>query len=599
MRWLSRDLREAVLPVMTILRWIGRILRGLCLGLGVIVVALILTAGIAAWYFKPGGTDIAAGSMLHLEFDRAITEAPGAGPLAQLLAGRQLTLQDVVVALERAKTDDRIDGVVADLSRTSLPFAQLQELRNAILSFRESGKEAHAFADGYGNGGYYLASAFATIWLQPSGDFSVVGLAAEVPFARDLLDRLGIQPRMVRLEEYKGAMDSMIEREMSPAFRESTTSLLNSLSRQMIDGIASGRSMDADAVAGFIDKAPLHAEAARTAGLVDHGAYWSEVRQRLGATTPLIKPKAYLAATEKDTDAAHKLAVIYAVGQIVTGGDGLSPLSSDLVVDAKRISAAIRAADRDDTVQAILLRIDSGGGSYVGSDRIWHAVGQAKKPVVASMGAAAASGGYFIAAPADQIVANPGTLTGSIGVIGGKMVLTRLWDNLDVAWEQITTAENAAIYSANKDFTPTQWRQFRSQLRHAYDDFVGKVAAGRAMDQSTALSRAKGRVWTGAQAKEKGLVDRLGGFQQAVAAARDLAGIDAAADVDLVVFPQADPFDWFDRFLQGTTTTGTWFQALAWLGILSPDLVPAATELVRQTVAPDRIQLLAPPIRIH
>jgi len=599
MRHLSHDQRNATVPAMIVLRWIGRILRGLCLGLGGIVLVLILAAVVTAWYFKPGGTTIAAGSMLHLELDHAIVEAPGAGPLGQLLAGRQLTLRDVVTALERAKTDNRIDGVVADLSRTTLPFAQLQELRDAVMSFRESGKQTHAFADGYDNRGYYLASAFADIWLQPSGDFSVIGLAAEVPFARDLLDRLGVEPRMVRLEEYKGAMDSLIEREMSPAYRESTKSLLDSLSRQLIDGIATGRSLDAAAVAGLIDKAPLHAGQAHAAGLVDHPAYWSELRQSLGATTALIKPKAYVAATEKDTDADHKFAVIYAIGQIVTGGSDLSPFSGELVVDAKRISAAIRAADRDDTVQAILLRIDSPGGSYVGSDRIWYAIGQAKKPVIASMGRAAASGGYFIAAATDHIVANPGTLTGSIGVIGGKMVLTKLWDNIDVNWERITTAENAAIYSANKDFTPEQWRQFRDQLRHAYDDFVGKVAAGRAIDRSAALALAKGRVWTGSQAKEKGLVDRLGGFREAVEAARSLAGIEVSAEVDLVVYPQADPLDWLDSVLQGTATKGTWLQTLAWLGILPDDLVPAAKALAGQTVSGDPIQLLAPPIRIR
>ena len=585
---------------MVVLRWLWRLLRGLCLAIGFAILALIIVSVVAGFYFKPAGVDLAQNSYLHLDFDRAIVEKPAIGPFDQLLARRQLTLRDAVDALHQAKSDPRINGVVADLSRIALPMAQLQELRKAVLSFRESGKASHAFADGYGNGGYYLASAFETVWLQPTGDFSVTGLAAEVPFARDLLDRIGVEPRMARFEEYKGAMDSLIEREMSPAFRESTESLLGSLSHQLVDGIASGRKLDQQSVTTVINRAPLHAAQAREAGLIDQAAYWSELRQRLGTDAPMVDARAYLTAINQDADPAIKLAVIYAVGQIVTGGgDDLSPLSGDLVVDAKRISAAIRAADHDDDVRAIVLRIDSGGGSYVGSDRIWHAVTQARKPVIASMGAAAASGGYYVAAPADHIVANPATLTGSIGVIGGKMLLTEMWQKLDVAWEQVVTADNAAIYSANKDFTPAQWRQFRAHLGHAYDDFVSKVAAGRALDQDTALAHAKGRVWTGAQAKDKGLVDSLGGFSEAVAKARALADIDPSAEIDLVVYPETDPFDWLDRMLQGASTEAGWFRILSWLGLLPPELKSAASNLARPPTGRANVQLLAPTIHIR
>ncbi len=294
--------------------------------------------------------------------------------------------------------------------------------------------------------------------------------------------------------------------------------------------------------------------------------------------------------------------MIYGVGQIYRGAGGGTPFVDRLSINARQMAKAIRAADDDETVEAIVLRIDSGGGSYTGSDAIWRAVASAEKPVIASMGAVAASGGYFIAAAADKIVAQPATLTGSIGILGGKFLATELWAKLGVSWEQITTGKNAAMFSANRDFTPEQWDHFQAEMGRSYEDFVNKVAEGRGMTPEVARSHAKGRVWTGAQARERGLVDALGGMDTALALAREAAGIADDAAVKLITFPRRERFDFIDELLDMGLV-------LADLGVLAAAvrstrgrLGPAGTLLAASAgPAPvdDRVLLLAPTLIIR
>ena len=528
---------------MKALRFFGRVVRGLILALGsVLATIIVVVAGL--WLFTgPTEKEVQFGSVLVLTLDRGLSETPGVGPFNYFVRQSRPTMRDTLDALEQAADDSNIIGVVADLGQARLSLAQVQELRGALDRFRASGKTAYAYADVFGNGAYYLATAFDEIWMQPTGDFQVVGLAGDVPFARDLLDKAGIEPRFAKFEEFKSAFDTFLDDEMSEPFRQSLESLLESLSSQMVAGIAERRRMDEATVRRLIDRAPFTGAEAKDAGLVDHAGYCHDLTLHVGKYAPRIGVADYVARAGRPNDEGRTIAVVYGAGQITRGTPERGPLQGGIAISGRKMSAALRDAEDDDDVEAIVLRIDSGGGSYVGSDAIWHTVREIEKPVIVSMAGAAASGGYFIAAPADKIVALPATVTGSIGVIGGKFVAADLWSKLGVTWEEVSTGENAAMFSPNRDFSARQWEDFQSTMALTYDDFVSKVAEGRNLSPEAAREHAKGRVWTGAQALERGLVDALGGFDTAIGLARESAGIGPDDDIELVTFPRRKPFD--------------------------------------------------------
>ncbi len=531
------------------MRLIGKIIAWICLFVGGTVISAIVIA-VGAWYvLAPERQEIADGTVLVLSLGDRLAEAPIANPLHLLLRRSRPALRDIVEALDSAAKDPKVRGVLADLSATSLPIAQIQELRDAITRFRDGGKFAYAYADVYSNGAYYLATAFHQIWLQPTGGFYVTGLAADVPFAKPLLQRVGVEARFAKREEFKTGFDVFLEDRMSEPYRESTESLLRSLSQQLIAGTSAGRNLTREEAQTLIDWSPLSPREAIDAGLVDQAGYWDEFEATVDDDAPRLTAGQYLGRAGRLYDQGRAIAVIYGIGQIYRGIGGSTPFADQLSINARQMSKAIRAADDDETVAAIILRIDSGGGSYTGSDAIWRAVASAEKPVIASFGAVAASGGYFLAAAADKIVAQPGTLTGSIGVLGGKFLATELWAKLGVTWEQITTGKNAAMFSANRDFTPEQWNRFQAEMGRSYEDFVAKVAEGRGMTPDVARGYAKGRVWTGAQARERNLVDALGGMDTALTLAREAAGIADDAAVKLITFPRRERFDFIEDLL--------------------------------------------------
>ena len=581
------------------MRVVGKIIRWLVLLVGAFVVSLVVVA-LGAWlYFAPEREEVADGSVLVLALGQRLAEAPSTDPLQVLLRRARPGLRDVVDALDTAADDPRVRGVLADLSATRLPVAQIQELRDAIGRFREAGKFAYAYADVYGNGAYYLATAFHQIWLQPTGSFYVTGLAAEVPFAKPMLQKIGVEARFAKLEEYKTGFDVFLEEAMSEPFRESTDSLLGSLAEQLVAGTVAGRSLTVEQARALIDWAPLSPQEALDAGLVDKSGYWDEFDGTIDADAPRLSVNDYLKRVGRPYQEGRAIAVIYGIGQIRRGGGGGSPFADNLAIDARRISEAIREADLDEEIEAIVMRIDSGGGSYIGSDAVWRAVVSAEKPIIASMGSLAASGGYFIAAAADKIVAQPGTLTGSIGVVGGKFLTTELWAKLGVSWEQVSTGANATMFSANRDFTPEQWNRFQAEMGRSYEDFVAKVATGRGVAPEVAQRHAKGRVWTGAQALERGLVDALGGFETALRLAREAAGIDGDAAIKLVTFPRRDRFDFIqDLFDEGLVLVDLLDRLEAALAILAPAR-PLFDATVRSAPIDDTVLLIAPNFEIR
>lgn len=501
---------------------------------------------------------------LHLSGD--LEEQSADDPGARFFRGDSLTVREVAAALERAAEDERVQGVLFRLAGVGMGFGQLQELRDAVLAFRESGKAAVAFADtfgefGPGNGGYYLATAFDEIAMQPSGDVAITGLSARTQFFRGALDKLGIVPRLDGREEYKTFKNTFTETGYTEPHRESLETVLGSLFGQMVRAVAEARGLAETDVRNLMDKAPLSAEEARDAGLLDRLAYWDQVqealRERLGETPRGVDLAGYLRRVGDPHKEGPELALVVAEGGIQRGRSGYNPLTGELIMGSETVAGAIRSAADDEDVRGILLRVNSPGGSYIGSDTIWREVVRAEslgKPVVVSMADVAGSGGYFISMPAHRIVAQPGTITGSIGVFAGKLITREFWNRLGVSFEELHTSDNGDFWSPLKDYDKEQWRQFQAWLDRAYDDFTGKVARGRNLSPERVKEIAKGRVWTGEDALALGLVDALGGYPRALELLKEAADIAPESSVHLRPFPQ--PRSLLAALLSGEVSLG-------------------------------------------
>ncbi len=496
--------------------------------------------------------------VLELDFEEGLEEYVPEVPWARLFGPRPLTVRDLVDALARAAEDKRVLGLVARVGTSPMGLAQVQEARDAIASFRARGKFALAYAEtfgevGPGNAAYYLAAAFDEIYLQPSGDVGLTGLIYETPFLRGTLDKLGIVPRMDHRHEYKNAMNVFTERKYTPAHREATAALMDAHFRQIVRGIAEGRGLEEKAVARLIDRGPFLGQEAVEAGLVDGLRYRDEVyalaKERAGARARFLFLRRYLARAGRPHMRGETVALIFGLGGVGRGKSEYDPLfgwsmGSDTVTDAFRKAVA------DDDVRAILFRVDSPGGSYVASDAIWREVVRARdagKPVVVSMGNVAGSGGYFVAMAADKIVAQPGTVTGSIGVLGGKLLTTGFWNKLGVSFDEVHTSAHASIWSDTRDYSPSEWKRFQEWLDRVYDDFTGKVAQGRGLPLERVREIAKGRIWSGEDAQRLGLVDALGGYEVALKLVREAAGLPPDAPLRLRVYPRP-PTPWAGLF---------------------------------------------------
>jgi protease-4 len=487
--------------------------------------------------------------ILEADLEHRLVEYVPDDPVARIVSGRTPTMLGLIEALQRAATDNRVVGLIARVGEAGLPLADVQEIRDAVIAFRHTGKPAIAYAETFGegqkaNGSYYLATAFDKIYLQPSGEVGLAGLMAESPFLRGTLDKLGFVPRLDHRAEYKNAMNELTETKYTPAHKEATEKIIDSAFGQIVAGIAEARKLSTNDVRALIDRGPFLADEALDAKLVDKLGYrdaaYDDIKKRAGPHAKFLYLSKYLDRAGSPYDDGATVALIYGVGDILRGKSGYNPIFQHATMGADTVAAAFRAAADDKSVKAILFRIDSGGGSYVASDTIWREVTRAKKagkPIVVSMGAMAGSGGYFIALPADKIVAQPATLTASIGVFAGKMVTTNFWDKLGISWDEVHSSSNAMAYSGLHDFTPEQWARFETWLDRIYDDFTTKVAEGRKLPKEKVLELAKGRVWTGEDAKALGLVDELGGFPVALRLVREAAKLPADAKIKLKLFP--------------------------------------------------------------
>jgi protease IV len=496
--------------------------------------------------------------ILELDLTEGLGETRPADPVSAVLARRRLVLADVLDGLRRAAADDRVRALVVRLGGRPVGLAVVQELRRAVADFSAAGKLTVAWAETFGefsagNVAYYLATAFDTVWLQPSGDLGLTGIAVERVYLREALDKIGAQFQVAKRHEYKSAAEQVTERGFSAPAREETERLTASVTEQIAGAIAERRKLSAERVSELIDGGPYLAARALEAGLVDHLGYRDEVhaaaRRQAGSGAILL----YLGRYQRSRALAERaralparsprpgVALIYATGAIRRGRSGRGPMAG---MGSDTIAAAIRAAAADDLARAILLRVNSPGGSYVASDTIWREVVRARAggtPVIVSMGDVAASGGYYIAMAADVIVAEPGTVTGSIGVLSGKAVLGEALGRAGVTSDSVSQGAHSAMFSQLRPFEADEWALVNDWLDHIYADFTGKVADGRGMTRERVHELARGRVWTGADALANGLVDELGGLRHATAVARRRAGL--PPDAPLRGYPHLRPLD--------------------------------------------------------
>jgi protease-4 len=491
--------------------------------------------------------------LLEADFERSIEEYMPDEPITKAFGGEEPTTRDVIDALDRAAGDERVVGLVARVGAVPMGLAQIQEIRDAVIRFRASGKPAIAWAEtfgefGAGNGSYYLATAFDQIYLQPSGDIGLTGLIYESPFIKNMFAKLDVVPRMDHRYEYKNAMNFYTENHYTEAHKQAMQKLMDSQFGQLVAGISKGRGLTEAQVRAAFNDGPYLGQQAVDAKLVDGLMYRDEIygkaRQKAGDDAKLLYLQKYLERAGRPHEKGQKIALIYGVGAVQRGSGGFSPISGT-AMGSDTVASAFRAAREDDDVKAIVFRVDSPGGSYVASDTIWRETQLARKagkPVIVTMGNLAGSGGYFVAMGADKIVAQPGTITASIGVLGGKLLTKGFWDKLGVTYDEVHTSDNGTMFTGAQDYTPKEWDKFQQWLDRVYVDFTSKVADGRKLPKAKVLEIAKGRIWTGEDALGLGLVDALGGFDVALKLAKEAAKIPAGDDVNVVLYPRKKSF---------------------------------------------------------
>jgi protease-4 len=469
--------------------------------------------------------------------------------ISQTVLGSSLSLHTLMQALDRAATDERVVGLIARIGDDSIGIAQSEDVHQLISRFADGGRFTIAHATSFGEFGpgtipYYLATGFEEIALQPQGLVSLTGILLESPFGREALDEWSIQPRLVKRGVYKTAPEVATETGYSEAAREMLTSILDNFARQLIGDIAERRQLAPVLVQELIDRAPIWDVDALDTGLVDRLAYFDEIeddaRERGGEGAEIVPVGAYLdaAGVGESDDTATTVALVYASGPIGQGdGSPRTPVSSATIGADAMVEAIEQAID--DEVDVLVLRITSGGGSVIASETIRRATQRARSAginVVVSMGNVAASGGYWISADADSILANRGTLTGSIGVFAGKLVTEGFWANLGIRWDQIGFGANANMWSGSRPYSEAGRARVEALVDTMYDAFIGIVANGRDMPRDQVRQVAEGRVWTGTQAIDLGLIDRLGGLRDAIMVGTQAVG---GNQPRLVVYPRS------------------------------------------------------------
>jgi protease-4 len=575
--------------------------RGLGLVVVLIGVAILVSAAATAmlYFMVSSGPRVADTSTLVLRPGGELVEMVADDVLQFVGPSDARTVRGYVEALRKAKVDRRIAAVLLAPRPLTSPFwGKVQELHDAILDFKSSGKPVYAFLEYGGDREYYLATAADKIFLVPTATLDLTGVASYEVFLRGTLDWIGTYPDLMHIGDYKTAVNVFTEKTFTPAHKEMSVSLNRDTFDQLVRAIADGRHKTEADVRVAIDDGPLLPEHALRHGLVDDLAYEDELDDLVGelggpGSLKLVESDDYAAVTWESLGVRRrsKIAVLNAVGAITSGRSGYDPVNG-AVMGSDSLVEYIRRIRGDSSIRAIILRVDSPGGSSTASDVIWRELtitkqGANRRPIIVSMSDLAASGGYYMAMAGDVIVAQPGTLTGSIGIYSGKYVTGGSFEKLGANIEATSTGRHAEIYSPDRRFTDEERAKVMESMQAFYDQFVEKVAEARQTTPEKIDQIAQGRVWTGQQAKQVGLVDELGGMQVAIAAAKQRARIPADEEVELVVYPPRRSF--YEVLSESLEQPATTRQAASAADAIMMLLGPRDRSILAAILAPSRL----------
>lgn len=524
-------------------------LKSVCTITGALVLIGSVAALIIGWY-NNRRVYIPQHTMIMIDMNHNYTEVPTDNLIDEILGRESMDFSKLIKAIEFASADDRIDAIIARIDVSNLEIAQIQDVARAIESYKKSGKPAYVFSQGFGplgqgNREYYLATFFDKIYMQPHTSIGITGINIEVPFFKKIMQKIGVEAEFYTRYQYKTAMASFTDDKMSEPFKEEMQSLSESILGELKEGIVKNRNLKED-IDELINKAPLSAEDGIKLGLVDELAYLPQLEEKFKeeGTENFVSVEDYASQIYPNTGNIPTIAYLNLNGVINTG-ETSSDIDGEYMLGSQSVLADIATIEELENLKAVIVRIDSPGGSYNAADEIYFALKNLKKkkniPIIVSQSGYAASGGYFISLAGDFIVAEPTTITGSIGVLGGKFTAEELWKKLDIDWDGIKIGDNAGILSPNHPFSEGEKTNFNASLDEVYDDFVAKVKENRKLTEDID-NIARGRVWTGKQALELGLVDKLGGYDEALKEAMKRGGIKPKQKFKIVSYPREKSF---------------------------------------------------------
>lgn len=550
-----------------------------------VLIGLTLMMGVGIFYAMYSPDAIASDSILHVSLSGTVAEFPPRDGLAVLFAEEETNLWDLRRVFLSAADDDRIQGAILEIGPLLAGWAQIEEIRGFIQEFRNSGKQVHAFlaTDMADEAELFLASACDSITINPAAGLIIDGLAAEVIFMKRMIEKLGLDYEGFQLKEYKGAQE-FTRTEMTPEIREMLTSVLGNIQNHFVSEVAEQRTLDPQELMELIREGMIPADRAAEAGLVDHLGYRREVLDLFGEEEYEQIPLKRYVDEARSTGSGPKVAVIEGSGMI-TAGESESFVG---IMGGSTLADQLRSVARDESFQGVLFRVNSPGGSAVGSDMIWGEVKkltEAGKPVIVSMSDVAGSGGYYVSMAADQIVCHNSTITGSIGVIFGKFDASGFLDWIGVDVDTVKLAPNANFFSLTRGLNPEQEEQVKKWMNQIYTEFVSKAAEGRGLSYEEMESKAHGKIYSGPQALQAQLVDELGGMDKAIDLMAQALDVEDAEDLNLVLYPRP-------RTLWESLSEGDYLQS--WPGIL----IGALRSQLRSLEVPS-LWMLGPEVHIH